>query len=140
MLTANEDGNPLIYMRPGHEHDETIPDAVWSGAAKWWARVHGGPGGLGVHYDNSKSGRENAKRLFDVIDAAPKSTAYSFSEVTLPQGIVSVSRVLAVTDRPGDDTSGVFNVWNGGAAKGIATQVFDIVGYSKLSGAMAGRG
>ena len=143
LMTVDENGTPLVYARPGlNEADDTVPDRVWGMLARWWAESYAGTDGKGAHYDESKSGRENAARLYDEITPGLKGPGhvqdvekgvhrYVLTEVKVPAGMSTFSGVCAMKDPAGDDTKARLNLSCGGEAAGIVSQVFALAGFGR---------
>ena len=142
LLAADERGMPLIYAEPGENNDDTVPDRMWGMIARWWSEVHSEP------YDETMTGKENARRLFPVItkgkdlagddQSAGALRRYTLKDVKIPAGMAAFSRVKASADAPGDDTKGALTTWTGGEAANIMTQILAIPGYGHSGAALAG--
>ena len=142
LLSADENGRPLIYAEPGAEGDDTVPERMWKMTAMWWADVHG------LVYDQSKSGRDNAKAMYPEIikgkltqggvqEAEGSSLRYIFRNVTVPPGLTAFSRVVAASNPAGDDTKSAFSVFTGGEAAGMMTQIMSVPGYGHPGAALS---
>ena len=149
LMTADEDGRPLVYARPGaNAADDTVPDAMWQNLARWWAETNTDSRGNGVSYDEARSGRENAIRLYDLVTAGKvgdgaKQTPtggvmrYTMTRVDVPPGMETFSAVSAAKDKAGDDTKATLNASGGGEAANITRQVLAIGGYGRPDARLA---
>ena len=143
LMTADEDGMPLIVAKPSSlTGDDTVPDRIWAALARWWADSYADKRGAGVFYDESASGRDNARRLYDLI--APGKTAeggerradggvrrYVWTNVEVPPGMPTFEAVSAAKDPAGDDTKSRVGTLFGGEAANIAKQIFAVAGYGR---------
>lgn len=142
LFVSDEHGMPRVYMRPGDApRDDTIPDAVWGMAARWWMETaknkSGGILAKDAHYNEGETGKANARRIFDALSGSLKNDDL-FKSMTVPREITAVSAVYAQKDPAGDDTKASLNFFSGGEAAGYVQQMFDIPSYRRLSGALAG--
>lgn len=142
LMAADEEGMPVVYMKPATTEDDTVPDRMWGQVARWWAQVHSGRDGKGVTYDESLSGRENARRIFDEIDRMKHADGqergvragverYVFENIAVPEGFGAAERIIATRPRAGDDTQSMFDTAIGGEAAGIVKQVLAIPNFGR---------
>jgi hypothetical protein len=76
LMTKNEFGRPLVFARPSDDDEDAIvPEEMWRVLARWWAQAEG------FTYDETKSGKKNAQRIFDVLQEK-KSTPENLSVAT----------------------------------------------------------
>ena len=133
LMSADENGMPLVYAEPGSDGDDTVPEAMWKQLAMWWADVHG------ETYDMSKSGRENARALYRKLVPGKLSATgeqgqdmghvrWPFSDVKVPAGVTAFARVAAAANRAGDDTQSFMSSVAGGEAAAFMTQIMSIPG------------
>ena len=132
LFTQDEKGAPIAYAKPTlatvqkhREVNDGIPDDVWEYAARWWASANG------RIYDESKSGRVNAARLYDELITANESKLvngrhFRCLDGETRQGLSAVSDFAAIDDDAMTDDVNARNSLNGGEAYGYAKMLFNI--------------
>jgi hypothetical protein len=141
LLATDHEGMPLYYARPGDHADDAVSDDMWGYVARRWVQIHGRPGDTTVFYDEAKSGRDNAKALYDVITPNKKALSsvrearggverYTLKSVALPPGMETFSALDAQADPPGDDTKAAMNAIAGGEAAAMAEQIMAVPGFT----------
>lgn len=150
LMSTDEEGMPVVYMRPGANEDDTIPDEVWATVARWWAQTHAGRDGKGAFYDEGRNGKDNAIRLFDEIDRGKHADGtergvkggierYVFETIKdIPEGFGAADKIIAARPRVGDDNQSVFDTMVGGEAAGIVKQILAIPGFGREDTKWAG--
>lgn len=137
MMTKGRDQKPVVYVKPSATAVQAggITDAVWGAVAKWWHECN--PETTGK-YDTTKTGVENARRMYDELVAArgnaggklngKKVTDLARSDIDAP----SVDAVMAVADDEDDPNVSKLNrvagnkphLFDGGEAIGYAKHLF----------------
>lgn len=137
MMTKGRDQKPVVYVKPSETAVQAggITDAVWGALAKWWHECN--PETTGK-YDITKTGVENARRMYDELVAArgnaggklngKKVTDLARSDIDAP----SVDAVMAVADDEDDPNVSKLNrvagnklhLFDGGEAIGYAKHLF----------------
>lgn len=138
MMTADAYGRPLYYASPvdGIPEADVLPDLMWSQLARWWAESNG------TTYDSTKSGRDNARLIYDKIRQANKGASRgalinyvkdrngnyaengAYTELGSEEiGLASVSGLLCMKDDPMDESKPLLDVLSGGYAAGYMRQL-----------------
>ena len=137
MMTKGRDQKPVVYVKPSETAVQAggITDAVWGALAKWWHECN--PETTGK-YDITKTGVENARRMYDELVAArgnaggklngKKVTDLARSDIDAP----SVDAVMAIADDEDDPNVSKLNrvagnklhLFDGGEAIGYAKHLF----------------
>ena len=131
LLTPSADGTPVYYAKPSDIRAEakSLPDEFWETVARWWAQVNG------IAYDDRKSGLQNAREIYDKIDATrgksgktPVRSAQGEPHryTQLPKDasdLVSIEDWLVQDDEDLGGESTMLNALGGGEAMGYLKQV-----------------
>lgn len=119
MTTPDGEGRPVCLMRPSEtaERDGGITDAMWGAAARWWAELYGAP------YDPGKSGVDNARAVYDYVDAREGQDRDGWGHLDQDDiDVPSVSGVLARKWTPERESK--LDWMAGGYALGYAKHLF----------------
>lgn len=77
ITTPSEDGTPVCYVKPALHaaHTAGVPDELWGTVGRWYAGIHQLP------YDETKTGIENVRSLYDTITGSPSFNKSKFGSI-----------------------------------------------------------
>ena len=137
LMTPNADGAPTYYARPDGLAVQTsgLPDELWENVARWWCDWNG------LTYDGTKSGVENAQRVYDLVNANAQENrglvtltppgagdrdyrrAHRYTEFPKSESdLVSVQSWLVINDEERGDGNSFLDGLSGGEAMGYLRQ------------------
>lgn len=137
LFTPDAEGDPLYFANPDRFNaaNGCIPDATWRAAAQWWASRLG----PSVKYDIAKSGVENARAIYEMVQSAGKKDGATYANfrrgakryASLGQDdLADAPSIAGFMAQLGEDDSGMVNRW--GSARGLfSLDGSEALGYAR---------